>query len=62
MSQGRHRRLPRRQLIAARKAIVIVMLAVFTVLSAATFEAGTHGWQFFVDRPAGVGSTPDDEG
>jgi len=43
-----------------RRTTVSVMMTLFLVLGIGSFELHDHGWMFFVTRPPGVGSTPDD--
>ena len=46
-----------RQVLAARKTVMIAVIAMIVILTVFSVELGLHGLMFFIQRPPGVGSS-----
>ncbi len=55
---GQHQRAGPPQVTALHKVIGLAGIIALTLTVTGTQEVTAHGWQFFVNRPPGVGSTP----
>lgn len=56
---GRHALPTRRQMRARRKVLRAAAALLTVALGTGAEQAAVHGWAAFVERPPGVGGTPD---